>query len=199
MGLHILLQHRKCNSAFLCGAGGCGPTPQRSMTLSPLHLRTRLLRLSRPAPTVSMSMLITWILQLADMLPSISSFIQCAGKPRWPASTTTSTSQRRRLFSQSAPSTGSVPAHCISTVMEHACLLPFKAWCLCNLLLVLNNAAADIGCPVCHVILPYFTMFALLSIHFCDHMLLLWYTLKLMDLVCIEYHAVPCWSLYSCL
>jgi len=144
LGLHILLQHRKRDSAFLCGAGGCGPIPQRSMTLWPLHLRTRLLRLSRPVPTVSMCMLIIWILQLADMLPCISSFTQCAGKPRWPASTTTSTSQRRRLFSQSAPSTGWVTARCVSTATEHACLLPSKAWCLCHLLLVLNNAAADL-------------------------------------------------------
>jgi hypothetical protein len=48
----------------------------------------------------------------------------------------------------------------------------------------------------CHS--AHFTTFALLSIHFCDHMLLVWYALKSMDLVCIEHHAVPCWSLCSC-
>lgn len=141
-----------------------------------------------------MYMLITWILQLAGMLPCTSSFIQCAGKPRWPASTTTSTSQRRRLFNQSAPSTGLVPAHCVSTATQHACLLPFKAWHLCNLLIVLNNAATDICCPICQFLLHYFTTFALLSIHFCDHMLLVRYVLKSMDLCALNImlgHAGP--------
>ena len=147
---------------------------------------------------MSMSMLIPWILQLAGMLPCTSSFIQYAGKPRWQASMTTSTSQRRRLFNQSAPPTGLVPGHCVSTAAQHACLLPSKACPLCNLLVLLNNAAAGICCPVCHVILHYFTVFAVLSIHFCDHMLLVQYALKWMDLVCIEHHAVPCWSHQLC-
>lgn len=79
--------------------------------------------------------------------------------------------------------------------MEHACLLPSKAWHLCNLQLVLNNAAANIW-PVCHVILHDFTMFALLSIQFHNHMLLVRYVLKLMDLVCIEQGCamlIPLW------
>ncbi len=62
--------------------------------------------------------------------------------------------------------------------MQHACLLPFKAWCLCNLLLVSNNAIADTYCSVCHVIVKCFIMFALLNIRFCDHLLLVWYALN---------------------